>query len=764
MEGIVTAVNRDDQVRGAIALAHSLRTYGGGRTRIVLVPAHQTLSNDSNDHDQSQTQNTYNLTTAALATLHRAFDRVEYAAPLSDSSSDSSGTAFLALSAADPVAMRGLQRVVFIAPAAIAVRALDPLFAALNNSSDNNGNNASAAFAAAPDSSWPDSFNTAVFAVRPSSALFTALHWHALYSRAFYDGTEQGLLNAFFRSWSGPSLHPPLPRTSTDPNAPSYPDYSPEVSRTARLPFAFNVTPTANYSYLPAMTHFENEMVIINFAGPEKPWNQSRFSDGTVWNRTMPPHIVNLHSMWWKVYEKAISFWKQEDEAHLKAAEQWKITSSTASEVIVPQSGADFYDHQEYQKWIHQSVELSSISEQEFIHTPSSENQYLQESPITPERQNVSVFDDLFYPDARKNRNIQPIPYYTESNPIQVTHIYDNWYKNDFKEINEGQNWKSNATATITSSSREISAWNTSNGDSGFHNQKSSELLPPPNSSPLQSDENQQNQQSTSNNQNGKKKRYARYTYVSKITTATARVPLDGSTSDTNFILKESDSVKQQQQQRQYRNKQEKQKSVHTAESHKIDTALQSFVDKVAKTVSKPIAVSQQQQQQQQRQQHHTELHRAVFGGTEEEGDEEYGEDAESRDESGAMTPTTPRDRQYSQDNDEYSSEDFGAMQSSRYQWDFEEATLPSMSKRGMRRSRLNSVASSGGSVVGGGGKGMVYVVVPKDADRFDDIFGGNSRGMARVDKDGVPVVLKSSFGKLGAIELVASNVAVNSM
>ncbi|CAF1567237.1 unnamed protein product [Rotaria magnacalcarata] len=61
-------------------------------------------------------------------------------------------------------------------------------------------------------------------------------------------GGDQGLLHEFFSSWG-----------------------SSDISR--RLPFVYNVTSNAFYSYLPAATRFRNDIRIIRFAGTLKPWH-----------------------------------------------------------------------------------------------------------------------------------------------------------------------------------------------------------------------------------------------------------------------------------------------------------------------------------------------------------------------------------------------------------------------------------------------------------------------------------------------------------
>lgn len=58
-------------------------------------------------------------------------------------------------------------------------------------------------------------------------------------------GGDQGILNDFFREWR-------------------------------RLPFVFNVTPSASYSYTPAYKKFFDDIKVVHFIGVNKPWQWAR--------------------------------------------------------------------------------------------------------------------------------------------------------------------------------------------------------------------------------------------------------------------------------------------------------------------------------------------------------------------------------------------------------------------------------------------------------------------------------------------------------
>lgn len=62
-----------------------------------------------------------------------------------------------------------------------------------------------------------------------------------------HTGGDQGLLNRFFREWS-------------------------TGDSSKRLPFIYNVNVSAHYSYAPAYQEYRDNIRIIHFIGPGKPW------------------------------------------------------------------------------------------------------------------------------------------------------------------------------------------------------------------------------------------------------------------------------------------------------------------------------------------------------------------------------------------------------------------------------------------------------------------------------------------------------------
>uniref|UniRef100_A0A3Q0SHJ2 glycogenin glucosyltransferase n=1 Tax=Amphilophus citrinellus TaxID=61819 RepID=A0A3Q0SHJ2_AMPCI len=98
---------------------------------------------------------------------------------------------------------------------------------------------------AAPDPGWPDCFNSGVFVFRPSVETHGKLLQYCTEHGSF-DGGDQGVLNGFFSNWA----------TS-------------DISK--HLPFIYNLSSIAIYTYLPAFKYGGNAKV-VHFLGKTKPW------------------------------------------------------------------------------------------------------------------------------------------------------------------------------------------------------------------------------------------------------------------------------------------------------------------------------------------------------------------------------------------------------------------------------------------------------------------------------------------------------------
>ena len=127
---------------------------------------------------------------------------------------------------------------------------------------------------AAPDVGWPDCFNSGVFVYTPSADTFNRLVQFAQ-DRGSFDGGDQGLLNSFFSDWAHGDIN-------------------------KHLPFLYNVTSAAFYSYMPALKHYGQNLKIIHFIGAAKPWLQhfnweSRAVDA-------PEHLRQFLQLWWDLF------------------------------------------------------------------------------------------------------------------------------------------------------------------------------------------------------------------------------------------------------------------------------------------------------------------------------------------------------------------------------------------------------------------------------------------------------------------------------
>ncbi|KAM9922389.1 hypothetical protein OXX80_011886 [Metschnikowia pulcherrima] len=105
---------------------------------------------------------------------------------------------------------------------------------------------------AAPDAGFPDIFNSGVFALIPNSTDFLSLTELVVSNSndASFDGADQGLLNQYFNAdpdWVSKAL-----ASNEEQPQPSL------VSGTnwIRIPFLYNTTPSAQYQYYPASSHF----------------------------------------------------------------------------------------------------------------------------------------------------------------------------------------------------------------------------------------------------------------------------------------------------------------------------------------------------------------------------------------------------------------------------------------------------------------------------------------------------------------------------
>ncbi|KAM6917339.1 glycogenin-1-like isoform 2-T2 [Lycodopsis pacificus] len=138
---------------------------------------------------------------------------------------------------------------------------------------------------AAPDPGWPDCFNSGVFVFRPSNETHEKLLTFCRENGSF-DGGDQGVLNSFFNTWA-----------------------TADISK--HLPFIYNLSSIAIYSYLPAFKEYGRDAKVVHFLGKVKPWNYSYDAQtGEVKGHSLSPDQCHLHPdyllMWWQLYAKSV--------------------------------------------------------------------------------------------------------------------------------------------------------------------------------------------------------------------------------------------------------------------------------------------------------------------------------------------------------------------------------------------------------------------------------------------------------------------------
>ncbi|XP_062325140.1 glycogenin-1a isoform X1 [Osmerus eperlanus] len=134
---------------------------------------------------------------------------------------------------------------------------------------------------AAPDPGWPDCFNSGVFVFKPSNETYNKLLALCTETGSF-DGGDQGVLNSYFNTWA-----------------------TADISK--HLPFIYNLSSIAIYSYLPAFKQYGRDAKVVHFLGKMKPWNYSyNPQSGQVKGHSLPSDLRQVHpdylTLWWELY------------------------------------------------------------------------------------------------------------------------------------------------------------------------------------------------------------------------------------------------------------------------------------------------------------------------------------------------------------------------------------------------------------------------------------------------------------------------------
>ncbi|XP_023439221.1 glycogenin-2 isoform X2 [Dasypus novemcinctus] len=251
-QAFVTLATNDLYCQGALVLGQSLRNHRATRKLVVLI--------------SSQVSNLFRVA------LSRVFDEI-IEVNLIDSA-DYSHLAFLkrpelgvTLTKLHSWTLTHYSKCVFLDADTLVLSNIDELFER-------------GEFSAAPDPGWPDCFNSGVFVFQPSLKTHNLLLQHAMKHGSF-DGADQGLLNSFFSTWSTADIH-------------------------KHLPFIYNLSSNAAYTYSPAFKQFGSKAKVVHFLGSTKPWNyQYNPQTGSVLGAASQ-HQEPFLNLWWTTYYRSI--------------------------------------------------------------------------------------------------------------------------------------------------------------------------------------------------------------------------------------------------------------------------------------------------------------------------------------------------------------------------------------------------------------------------------------------------------------------------
>uniref|UniRef100_A0A673H4W0 glycogenin glucosyltransferase n=1 Tax=Sinocyclocheilus rhinocerous TaxID=307959 RepID=A0A673H4W0_9TELE len=252
-QAFVTLATNDSYARGAMVLGKSLRNHKTSKKLVVLIGPH--------------------VSDQARAVLHKIFDEVRLVNVL-----DSGDTAHLAMMKRPDLGvtftklhcwtLTHYSKCVFMDADTLVVSNIDELFDREERS-------------AAPDPGWPDCFNSGVFMFRPSNETYGKLLQYCTEHGSF-DGGDQGVLNGFFSDWATADIN-------------------------KHLPFIYNMSSIAIYTYLPAFKQYGANAKVVHFLGQMKPWSYTynptqRGVRGDAQASSQPGLLLQ----WWALYSAEV--------------------------------------------------------------------------------------------------------------------------------------------------------------------------------------------------------------------------------------------------------------------------------------------------------------------------------------------------------------------------------------------------------------------------------------------------------------------------
>ncbi|XP_074477863.1 glycogenin-1b isoform X1 [Sebastes fasciatus] len=253
-QAFVTLATNDNYARGAMVLGKSLRIHKTSRKLVVLIGPQ--------------------MSEQCRAVLKRIFDEVRVVDVL-----DSGDTAHLAMMKRPDLGvtftklhcwtLTHYSKCVFMDADTLVLSNIDELFDREELS-------------AAPDPGWPDCFNSGVFVFRPSMETYGKLLQFCTEHGSF-DGGDQGVLNGFYSDWA-----------------------TADISK--HLPFIYNLSSIAIYTYLPAFKQYGGNAKVVHFLGQTKPWSytfdpKTRQVLGGAHEATSHPTFL---LDWWILYCSAV--------------------------------------------------------------------------------------------------------------------------------------------------------------------------------------------------------------------------------------------------------------------------------------------------------------------------------------------------------------------------------------------------------------------------------------------------------------------------